>query len=66
GLAGRLVRGILDFPELHGLRRWLLATADAHSIYRKQGFTEIARPDRFMEISDPGIYERKAVPPESF
>ncbi len=62
GLAGRLVREILDFPELEGLRRWLLVTADAHSIYRKQGFAEIARPDRFMEISDPLIYERKAAP----
>ena len=58
GLAGRLVREILAHPELNGLRRWMLATADAHGVYRKAGFGEIAKPERFMEISDPDIYSR--------
>ncbi|HEY1006817.1 MAG TPA: GNAT family N-acetyltransferase, partial [Sphingobacteriaceae bacterium] len=58
GLAGRLVREILAHPELNGLRRWMLATADAHGVYRKAGFGELAKPERFMEISDPDIYSR--------
>ncbi len=58
GLAGRLVREILAHPELNGLRRWMLATADAHGVYRKAGFRNLAKPERFMEISDPDIYSR--------
>lgn len=56
GLAGRLVREILTHPELTGLRRWMLATADAHGVYRKAGFRNLAKAERFMEISDPDIY----------
>lgn len=58
GLAGRLVREILAHPELTGLRRWMLATADAHGVYRKAGFRNLAKAERFMEISDPDIYSR--------
>lgn len=58
GLAGKLVREVLAHPELTGLRRWLLVTADAHGVYGKHGFTEIARPERFMEIADPEVYTR--------
>jgi hypothetical protein len=39
---------ILVHPELQGLRRWLLATADAHELYRKFGFTPLADPSRIM------------------
>ncbi len=39
-------------PELQGLRRWTLATRDAHGLYRQFGFGEPAHPDRQMEILD--------------
>jgi hypothetical protein len=33
-----------------GVHRILLATTDAHEVYRKAGFTALASPERFMEI----------------
>jgi GNAT superfamily N-acetyltransferase len=48
GLGKRLVASILEHPELQGLRRWLLATADAHGLYRQFGFDSVVRPERFM------------------
>jgi N-acetylglutamate synthase-like GNAT family acetyltransferase len=37
GLGKWLVEAALGHPDLQGLRRWLLATADAHALYRKCG-----------------------------
>jgi GNAT superfamily N-acetyltransferase len=48
GLGKRLVAAILGHPELQGLRRWMLGTADAHGLYRQFGFDGLARPERFM------------------
>jgi len=44
---------ILDYPELKGLRHWMLATKDAHSLYRKFGFTQLENPLQFMELHNP-------------
>jgi GNAT superfamily N-acetyltransferase len=44
-----LVETVLSHPELHGLRRWMLATRDAHELYRKYAFTELGNPEIFME-----------------
>lgn len=49
GLAGRLMAAITGHPELQGLRRWLLATRDAHGLYARYGFGPPAAPDRLME-----------------
>ena len=49
GLGKWLVETVLGHPELQGLRRWTLATADAHGLYRAFGF-EPADPRRFMVI----------------
>ncbi|MFN8345686.1 MAG: GNAT family N-acetyltransferase [Spirosomataceae bacterium] len=38
-----------QIPELQGFRRWSLATADAHGLYRYYGFADLARPERMME-----------------
>lgn len=40
------------------LRRTLLATADAHGLYRQYGFTPLEKPDRFMEINVNDIYQQ--------
>ena len=45
-------------PELQGLRRWMLATRDAHGLYTQTGFTELHDPTRFMEKWVPDIYRR--------
>jgi GNAT superfamily N-acetyltransferase len=59
GLSKQLMAAILSHPSLQGLRRFLLATSDAHGLYAQFGFKELAAPRRFMEIHDPDIYVRK-------
>lgn len=41
---------VLDAYQGKGLGAWLLATRDAHELYRKTGFTELKTPERWMEI----------------
>jgi len=57
GLSKALVATILAHPDLQGLRRWMLVTADAQSLYEPFGFRAVAHPERHMEIHRPGIYE---------
>jgi GNAT superfamily N-acetyltransferase len=57
GLATWLMQTIRAHPELQGLRRWMLATRDAHDLYAKIGFRPTSRPTTFMEIHDPDIYK---------
>ncbi len=52
GLGKWLVEVVLSHPELRGLRRWMLATRDAHELYRRYGFAELGRPGIFMERRD--------------
>jgi GNAT superfamily N-acetyltransferase len=52
GLGKWLVEVVLSHPDLQGLRRWMLATRDAHDLYRRYAFTELARPAIFMERRD--------------
>jgi GNAT superfamily N-acetyltransferase len=56
GLALWLMQTVMEHPELQGLRRWMLLTRDAHALYRKVGFVDVARPERIMEIARPDIY----------
>jgi GNAT superfamily N-acetyltransferase len=60
GLGTWLVETVVACPELQGLRRWDLATNDAHELYRRFGFVE-ANPARTMERLDPapGVYRRR-------
>ena len=52
GLGKRLIEYILNFPELRNLRRWQLATTDAHGLYRRYGFMDLAAPEKHMERVD--------------
>ncbi len=54
GLGKWLVDVVLAHPELQGLRRWMLATRDAHELYRQFGFAELSNPDIWMEIFNGG------------
>jgi len=58
GLGKWLVEVILSHPELQGFRRWVLATKDAHELYRPYGFAELKRPERWMERPDPQMQEQ--------
>lgn len=50
GLGRRMVKWFLDHPEIAGIRRIALGTADAHGVYAALGFKPLARPERQMEI----------------
>ena len=58
GLSKWLMETIVTHPDLQGLRRWMLATRDAHGLYKQYGFTELHDPTRFMERWDRDIYKR--------
>lgn len=49
GFGSLFIHEIMNHPELHTIRRWLLATKDAHELYRKMGFKELESPQRWME-----------------
>lgn len=53
GLSKWLLQTIVNHPELQGLRRWSLGTADAHGLYSQFGFTPISKPEIWMEIVTP-------------
>lgn len=50
GLGKELMEGIMKHPDLQGLQRIMLATKDAHEMYRKFGFKMTESADKLMEI----------------
>jgi GNAT superfamily N-acetyltransferase len=58
GLSKFMMECIRSHPDLQNLRRWMLATADAHGLYEQFGFKAIGRPERLMEITDFEVYQR--------
>jgi GNAT superfamily N-acetyltransferase len=75
GLGGWLMQVVVSHPRLQGLRRWLLATRDAHDLYRKTGFESLTWEQTARLMMRPGgaTYGPEAtldrlpddVPPES-
>ncbi len=59
GIGKTLMQIIMDYPDLQGLRRFILGTKDAHGLYSKFGFASPKFPERQMEIGKLGIYEKK-------
>ena len=62
GLSKWMLEVIRGHPDLQGLRRFMLATSDAHGLYAQFGFTPLANPSRMMEVLDAEVYR---VRPES-
>ena len=58
GLSKWLMEVIMSHPDLQGLRRMILATKDAHGLYKQFGFTPLINVDRWMHILDPDVYKR--------
>lgn len=58
GYGKQLMAAVVGHPELQGLRRFTLATSDAHGLYAPFGFKPLAQPYTFMERYDPEIYAR--------
>ena len=57
GLSKWLMETIMAHPELQGLRRCMLATRDAHSLYAQYGFVPLTFPERWMQIHVPDRYQ---------
>jgi N-acetylglutamate synthase-like GNAT family acetyltransferase len=56
GYSKMLMQTIMAYPELQGLRRYMLATFDAHGLYRQFGFEALSTPERIMEIQYQEVY----------
>lgn len=52
-----LVEAVLAHPQLQGLRRFTLATGDAHALYAQFGFASPQKPESLMERYFPHLYQ---------
>jgi GNAT superfamily N-acetyltransferase len=57
GLSKWLMECVMEHPAVQNLRRWILATRDAHGLYSKFCFTPLKAPERYMELHRPDVYE---------
>ncbi len=49
GLGKLLMKTIMEYEDLKGVHRWGLGTKDAHELYKKFGFRNLAKPENIME-----------------
>jgi GNAT superfamily N-acetyltransferase len=61
GLAQWLMECVVSHPDLQNMRRWILVTKDAHGLYRRCGFAQLAHPAAFMERHAPYIQAAASV-----
>jgi glycine/D-amino acid oxidase-like deaminating enzyme len=54
-----MMEAVFSHPDLQDLRRFMLATRDAHALYRQFGFRDIENPDNLMAITRPDIYRSR-------
>ena len=59
GLGKWLIETVMSHPDLQGLRRWTLATRDAHELYRQFGWDDLRNPENWMQILRPFPGERQ-------
>lgn len=59
-LSSAMLKVLAAHPRLQRLRRFTLATRDAHGLYAKHGFRPLSRPESFMEIVRPELYKELA------
>ena len=51
GVSKQIMEAIRSHPRLQSLRRWHLVTRDAHGLYARFGFRQLAAPEQHMELS---------------
>jgi GNAT superfamily N-acetyltransferase len=56
GISKLLMDAMISHPDLQGLRRWVLATRDAHGLYENFEFSALKFPERWMERTAPDAY----------
>ncbi len=61
GYSKQIMQAVMANPQLQGLRRFTLATGDAHGLYAQFGFAAPARPESFMERYMPDVYLNNVV-----
>ncbi|MGA9854714.1 MAG: GNAT family N-acetyltransferase [Gammaproteobacteria bacterium] len=61
GMGRWLIGGVMMHPQLQNLRRFSLATRNAHDFYRQFGFQPLVRPERVMEIRNDKAYQQQAI-----
>lgn len=57
GLSKKLMAFMIFHPDLQGLRRYQLATLDAHGLYEQFGFSTLKNPERQMGIVVTNVYD---------
>jgi GNAT superfamily N-acetyltransferase len=60
GLGKWLIECVMEHASTLGMRRFNLATRDAHVLYARHGFKPLAHPDNHMELHKPDIYKTAA------
>ena len=65
GLSKAMLRAVLSHPQLQSVRRFTLATRDAHGLYAQFGFKPVATPDAQMENRRPQPWQSPAPVPKS-
>jgi GNAT superfamily N-acetyltransferase len=53
GLSKAMMRAVMSHPDLQTVRRFTLATRDAHGLYAQFGFAPVAKPESQMEKRPP-------------
>jgi N-acetylglutamate synthase-like GNAT family acetyltransferase len=53
-----MIECMLQHPELQTLRKWMLGTKDAHTLYEKFGFKAVPDPENVMELRNNDIYQK--------
>ena len=56
GISKVMMQELFGLDWVKKLRRLMLATLDAHGLYRQVDFKEVTFPARIMEITRPNIY----------
>lgn len=49
GYSSKLIKAMMEEPQLQEVKIWRLATTDAHFLYEKFGFKPLAHPEKMME-----------------
>lgn len=53
GVGKALMQAIIEHPDMQTPRRVILATRDAHDLYRRYGFEELPYPERWLARLNP-------------
>jgi N-acetylglutamate synthase-like GNAT family acetyltransferase len=53
-----IMKSVIEHHKLVGIRRFTLATTDAHGLYKQFGFNALNKPETFMERYDGNVYTR--------